>query len=146
MPNGTSRDKTRGYECRLSLRGSKRIESHIDGPGSALHPLPPGTRNSLSPCPAWRRLREHQTMRLSSLQVGHVEDSLIIWRAKATNFDTHCGVDVQLLVAGRRICQWYRRVGCRVIDQLLAQGLRHQISFSQSPAPRRFTRSVSVCN
>ena len=30
MPNGTSRDRTRGYECRLSLRGSKRIESHID--------------------------------------------------------------------------------------------------------------------
>ena len=29
------------------------------------------------------------------LRLGHVEDSLIIWRAKATNSDTHCGVDVQ---------------------------------------------------
>src|SRR5882762_5775666 len=32
-------------------------------------------------------------------RLGHVEDSLIIWRAKTTNFDTHCGVDAQLLVA-----------------------------------------------
>jgi len=32
-------------------------------------------------------------------RLGHVEDSIKIWRAKATNFDTHCGVDVQLLVA-----------------------------------------------
>jgi hypothetical protein len=32
-------------------------------------------------------------------RLGYVEDSLSIWRAKTTNFDTHCGIDVQLLVA-----------------------------------------------
>jgi hypothetical protein len=32
-------------------------------------------------------------------RLGYVEDSLSIWHAKTTNFDTHCGVDVQLLVA-----------------------------------------------
>jgi hypothetical protein len=31
-------------------------------------------------------------------RLGHVEDALLIWRAKSTNFDTGCGVDVQLLV------------------------------------------------
>ena len=30
--------------------------------------------------------------------IGNVEDSLAIWRAKQTNFDTSCGVHVQLLV------------------------------------------------
>ena len=31
-------------------------------------------------------------------RLGHVEDSLRIWRAKSTNFDTSCGIDVQMLV------------------------------------------------
>jgi len=31
-------------------------------------------------------------------RLGYVDDSLLIWRAKTVNFDTHCGVDVQLLV------------------------------------------------
>ena len=44
------------------------------------------------------------------------------------------------------MCLWYRRVGCRFHRPASCQGLRHQISFSQSPAPRRFTRSVSLCN
>ena len=33
-------------------------------------------------------------------QFGRVEDSLLLWRAKATNNDTTCGLDVQLLVGG----------------------------------------------
>lgn len=39
-------------------------------------------------------------MRLLCVQLfslGIVEDSLIIWRAKSSNFDAHCSVDVQLL-------------------------------------------------
>lgn len=31
-------------------------------------------------------------------RLGYVEDSLLIWKAKSTNFDTGCGVDIQLLV------------------------------------------------
>lgn len=31
-------------------------------------------------------------------KLGQVEDSLLLWRAKNTNFDTLCGIDVQLLV------------------------------------------------
>jgi hypothetical protein len=31
-------------------------------------------------------------------RLGYVEDSLSIWKAKSTNFDTECGVDIQLLV------------------------------------------------
>jgi hypothetical protein len=31
------------------------------------------------------------------LSIGNVEDSLIIWRAKSTNFDLGCGLDVQFL-------------------------------------------------
>jgi hypothetical protein len=37
-------------------------------------------------------------------RLGHVEDSLIIWRAKSTNFDTACGVDVQLLAGAGLEC------------------------------------------
>lgn len=33
-------------------------------------------------------------------KLGHVEDALLIWRAKSTNFDTFCGLDVQLLAGG----------------------------------------------
>jgi hypothetical protein len=29
---------------------------------------------------------------------GHVEDCLLIWRAKETDFDTHCGVDIELVL------------------------------------------------
>jgi hypothetical protein len=29
--------------------------------------------------------------------LGMVEDSLLVWRAKSCNFDTHCGIDVALL-------------------------------------------------
>ena len=39
-------------------------------------------------------------MRLLCAQLfslGAVEDSLLIWRAKRCNFDTHCGIDVQFL-------------------------------------------------
>ncbi len=42
-------------------------------------------------------------LRLLCAQVfslGVVEDSLWVWRAKECNFDTHCGVDVQLLCGG----------------------------------------------
>ena len=28
--------------------------------------------------------------------IGNVEDSLAVWNAKTCNFDTHCGIDVQL--------------------------------------------------
>jgi hypothetical protein len=44
-------------------------------------------------------------------RLDHVEDSLLIWRAKATNFDTHCGVDVQLLVAAgvQETLNWLRQ-------------------------------------
>ena len=28
--------------------------------------------------------------------IGNVEDSLAVWAAKSCNFDTHCGIDVQL--------------------------------------------------
>lgn len=31
------------------------------------------------------------------LSIGNVEDSLIIWRAKSTNFDLMCGLDVQFI-------------------------------------------------
>ena len=33
-------------------------------------------------------------------RLSHVEDSLLIWRAKDTHFDTMCGIDVQLLIGG----------------------------------------------
>ena len=39
-------------------------------------------------------------MRLLCAQLfslGHVEDSLSVWRAKSCNFDTHCGIDVQFV-------------------------------------------------
>ena len=29
---------------------------------------------------------------------GHLEDSILIWQAKKTDFDTYCGVDIQLVV------------------------------------------------
>jgi hypothetical protein len=29
--------------------------------------------------------------------LGQVEDSLLVWRAKQCNFDTHCGIDVAFL-------------------------------------------------
>jgi hypothetical protein len=29
--------------------------------------------------------------------LGQVEDSLLVWRAKQSNFDTHCGIDVAFL-------------------------------------------------
>ena len=31
-------------------------------------------------------------------RLGHVEDSLLIWKAKSTNFDTGSGIDIQLIV------------------------------------------------
>ncbi len=39
-------------------------------------------------------------MRLLCAQLfslGVVQDSLLVWRAKSCNFDTHCGIDVQFL-------------------------------------------------
>lgn len=33
-------------------------------------------------------------------KLGHVEDALLIWKAKSTNFDTFSGLDVQLLAGG----------------------------------------------
>jgi hypothetical protein len=39
-------------------------------------------------------------MRLLCAQLfslGLAEDSLVVWRAKSCNFDTHCGIDVALL-------------------------------------------------
>src|SRR4051794_3099267 len=39
-------------------------------------------------------------MRLLCAQLfslGVAEDSLLVWRAKSCNFDTHCGIDVQFL-------------------------------------------------
>jgi hypothetical protein len=33
-------------------------------------------------------------------RLGMVEDSLLIWEAKDTHFDTLCGLDVQLLIGG----------------------------------------------
>jgi len=29
---------------------------------------------------------------------GHIEDCLLIWRAKETDFDTHCGLDIELML------------------------------------------------
>ena len=56
-------------------------------------------------------------------RLGHVEDSLAIWRAKAINFDTHCGVDVQLLVGAgvQETLDWLRRQG--------SQDAQHAVSW-----------------
>lgn len=29
--------------------------------------------------------------------LGNAEDSLVVWRAKQCNFDTHCGIDVAFI-------------------------------------------------
>jgi hypothetical protein len=31
-------------------------------------------------------------------RIGNVEDSLLIWQAKSINFDTFCGLDIQLVI------------------------------------------------
>lgn len=44
-----------------------------------------------------------ENMRLCAyllFKLGHVEDALLIWKAKSMNFDTFCGLDVQLLAGG----------------------------------------------
>ena len=61
--------------------------------------------------------REHQeigdqellrTFCAQLFSIGRVEDSLIIWSAKACNFDTMCGLDVQFLCgAGLRRTKEY---------------------------------------
>src|SRR5258708_7595175 len=50
------------------------------------------------------RARKHQgnepLLRLFCIQLfahGDIEDTLLIWRAKQSNFDAACGIDVQLL-------------------------------------------------
>lgn len=58
----------------------------------------------------------HDNMRLCAymlFKLGHVEDSILLWRAKGTNFDSFCGVDVQLLAGGglEETISWLKGTG-----------------------------------
>jgi hypothetical protein len=38
-----------------------------------------------------------RTCSVMLFNAGHVTDSLLIWQAKETNWDSHCSIDIQLL-------------------------------------------------